>query len=99
MSCVCFGATFDNTDITPLAPIDISGTIRPSSPEYISRHPSASIIVFDSCERLPVAAFIATILSTSFASLTAVSGSILHPVLLGTLYMIIGRSIDLAIVV
>ena len=92
MSCVCCGATFERTEITPFAPIDINGTISPSSPEYISRQPSASCIVFDSSERFPVAALIATMLSTSLASATAVSGAIAQPVLLGTLYMMIGVS-------
>ena len=47
-------------------------------------------VIFATCEIFPDASFIPTILSTSFTSFAAVAGSILHPVLLATLYIMIG---------
>lgn len=62
-----------------------------SLPEYKSTCPSANSISFATCEMLPLASFTPTIFSTFFTSFTMVSGKMLHPVLLGTLYNKIGR--------
>ena len=82
---------------TPIAPIDINGTTIPSSPEYRSSFPSVKYMVFAACATFPVASLIATMFSTSWYSFAAVSGRILHPVRLGTLYMIIGSFTEFAI--
>ena len=54
--------------------------------------PSVNCIVLAVIEILPVASFTPTILSTSFTNVAIVSGCKVHPVLLGTLYIIIGQS-------
>ena len=97
MPCTLAGATFDHTEITPIAPIAISGTTIPSSPEYRSILPSVRYINCDACATLPVASLIATTFSTSLKIFAAVSGRILHPVLPGTLYMMIGNFVHSAI--
>ena len=54
--------------------------------------PSAMDIMVAICERSPLAALIPTIFLTFLARATAVAGWMLHPVRLGTLYIMIGVS-------
>ena len=87
--CVYSGKIFDNTDITPIPPSDIIGTIWSSFPEYICKLFLQSDAISATCEIFPLASLIATIFSI-FESSKHVLGSIFTPVLLGTLYKIIG---------
>ena len=61
--------------------------------------PSAIDASFATCEMLPLASLIATMFSTFRARVTAVSGRILQPVRLGTLYRMHGRLMEFAIAV
>jgi len=89
---------FDNTDITPIPPNDSIGIIWSSLPEYICKLSPHNDAIFATCDILPLASFIATMLSI-FDSSKHVSGFILTPVLLGTLYSIIGNDVLFAITV
>ena len=85
ISWVCFGATLDSTEITPIPPSDMIGTIWSSLPEYRSTLSPARDISLAICPILPLASLMPTIFSTSVHSLAAVCGWMLHPVRLGTL--------------
>ena len=95
MSCVSFGAMFDNTEITPKPPKERIGKIWSSLPEYTS-NALDSVIVF-TWSILPDASFIATTFLFFLAISIAVSGYMFTPVLDGTLYIIIGIFTLLAI--
>ena len=84
------------TDITPFPPNDNIGIIWSSFPEYMSKFSLQSSAIFATCEIFPLASFIATIFFI-FESFKQICGSILTPVLLGTLYIIIGIFTDLEI--
>lgn len=93
-----FGSMFDKTEMTPKPPKDKIGIIWSSFPEYmckLSWHKAAILAI---CEILPEASLIATIFSILDNS-KQVSGLILTPVLLGTLYKIIGRVTSFAMAV
>lgn len=87
---------FDKTEITPIPPKDKIGTIWSSFPEYIFKFSLHREAILAICEILPDASFIATIFSI-FDNSKQVSGLILTPVLLGTLYKMIGRDTSFAI--
>ena len=56
---VSFGKILDKTEITPLPPIDINGTIWSSFPQYKSSLPFTRLIVSTALEISPFASFIA----------------------------------------
>lgn len=91
-----FGTTFDNTEITPIPPRDRIGTIWSSFPEYTCRFSRQSALISAICDKFPLASLIATMFEI-FESSRHVSGVILTPVLLGTLYTIIGKRVLSAI--
>ncbi len=92
------GAIFDNTDITPRPPRDKIGTIWSSFPEYMCKFSRQSALISAICERFPLASFIATIFDI-FDNSKHVCGKIFTPVLLGTLYKIIGSVVEFAMAV
>lgn len=93
---VNLGYKLDKTDITPKAPKESVGIIWSSFPEYIVISSLQSCAILATCEIFPLASFIATILGI-LERARQVSGSMLTPVRLGTLYNTIGRSTLLAI--
>ena len=81
---------FERTDITPIPPIDKTGRIWSSFPEYIFKLSPHKWAILATWDISPLASFIATIFEILESS-KQVSGEIFTPVLLGTLYKIIGR--------
>ena len=75
---------FDATDITPDAPIDISGTVISSQPLIIKKSSDMRDATRAAYEIFPLASFIPIIFSW-FESSASVSVSTLHPVRDGTL--------------
>ena len=84
---------FDNTEITPLPLTDKMGTIWSSFPEYIEKSSPHKLEILETWEIFPLASLIPIILSILESS-KQVSGNIFMPVLLGTLYKIIGKEVD-----
>src|SRR5699024_12165848 len=74
------------------------GNVNPSSPLYKVKSSSVLSIISGIASKLPLASFTETILSTSDASLTTVSGSKTLAVRPGTLYIITGKEVDSEIV-
>ena len=91
-----FGATFDKTEITPFPPNESIGKIWSSLPEYIAKSSPQRCAILAICEILILASLIQTILSILESS-KHVSGRIFIPVLLGTLYKMIGIETEVAI--
>ena len=89
---------FDSTEITPKPPSDRIGTIWSSFPEYTCRFSLHSAFISAICDRFPLASLIATMFDI-FESSKHVSGVMFTPVLLGTLYSIIGSFVSFAIAV
>ena len=81
-----------NTDITPIPPQAIVGTISPSLPEYICKFSSHILEISLICEIFPLASFMEFMLSI-FESSRQVLGSMFTEVLEGTLYKIIGSDV------
>jgi hypothetical protein len=89
---------FESTDITPIPPNESIGTIWSSFPEYIFKSSLQRFAISAICEMFPLASFIATMFSI-FDNSLQVSGKIFTPVLLATLYNIIGSFVLFAIAV
>ena len=97
ISWVYCGLIFDKTEITPKPPNDNIGNIWSSLPEYIFKLSPHRCAISATCDKFPLASFIATILSI-FDNSKQVSGKIFTPVLLGTLYNMIGKDVFSAII-
>ena len=92
------GTIFERTEITPNPPNERIGKIWSSFPEYICKLSLQSAAISATWDKLPLASFMATMFSILESS-KQVEGNMFKPVLLGTLYIIIGKEVEFAIAV
>src|SRR5581483_148350 len=85
------GISLDATEITPVPPREITGSVMASSPEKTRKSPGTALNTSAIWLMLPLASFTATIFGIS-ASRASVPGSRFAPVRPGTLYSTSGLS-------
>ena len=82
--------------MTPFPPTAISGRVKASSPESTLKSPGTARQISHIWVMFAEASFTPTMFGMA-ANLTSVATSMLHPVLPGTLYTMIGRAVLSAI--